>query len=121
MLKSVRKFFHSELPRIIVGAALFASALISDAIKAPVLPIVLYIIALLIVGFPVFVSAVRGIIRRDFLDEKLLMSVASIGALIIGEMTEGVAVMLFFLVGEYFEHRATRAARSSIKSLMEIP
>ncbi len=76
--------------------------------------------ALVLTGAPIFVDAIRGILRRDFLDEKLLMCVASVGAVIIGELTEGVAVMLFFLIGEYFEHRATRAARSSIRSLMEI-
>ena len=54
------------------------------------------------------------------MDEKFLMSVASIGAMIIGDMSEGVAVMLFFLLGEIFEKKAVRKSRSSIKSLMYI-
>lgn len=110
----------SELLRIITGLLLFASALVLDLCNVAILPTIIYILTLIIAGYPVFFDAVRGILRRDFLDEKFLMSIASIGAMIIGEMTEGAAVMLFFLVGEYFEHRATRAARSSIRSLMEI-
>ena len=120
MLKGIRKFFRSELPRILAGSSIFALALIFDTLKVAVLPTILYVLTLILVGFPVFAAAVRGIMRRDFLDEKLLMCAASIGAAVIGEMTEGVAVMLFFLIGEYFEHRATKAARSSIRSLMEI-
>ncbi|MBR2930786.1 MAG: cadmium-translocating P-type ATPase [Clostridia bacterium] len=84
------------------------------------MPIIIYIIDMILVGWPIFVDAIRGIIRGDVFDEKLLMLIASVGAMIIGERSEGVGVLLFFLVGEYFEHRATRAARSSIKSLMEI-
>ncbi|MBR7116140.1 MAG: cadmium-translocating P-type ATPase [Clostridia bacterium] len=110
----------SELLRIITGAVLFALALTLDLLKIEILPTVIYIITLILTGFPVFRDAIRGLLRRDFLDEKFLMCIASIGAMIIGEMTEGVAVMLFFLVGEYFEHKATRAARNSIRSLMEI-
>lgn len=120
MLGAVKRFFKSELPRIIVGLSLFVPALILEALNVEVLPTILYILALILTGAPIFVDAIRGILRRDFLDEKLLMCVASVGAVIIGEVTEGVAVMLFFLVGEYFEHRATRAARNSIKSLMDI-
>ena len=67
-----------------------------------------------------FIDAVRGILRRDLLDEKFLMSIASIGAMVVGECREGVAVMLFFLVGETFEHYAVRKSRASIRSLMDI-
>lgn len=71
-------------------------------------------------GGKVFVDAIKGILRRDLLDEKFLMSIASIGAMIVGEWSEGVAVMIFFLVGETFEHYAVRKSRSAIKSLMDI-
>ena len=120
IIPPIKAFMKSELPRIIVGAVLFALAILSDALSVPILPIILYIFALIVAGLPVFLGAVKGIMRRDFLDEKFLMCIASIGAMVIGEMTEGVAVMLFFLVGEWFEHRATHKARSSIKSLMQI-
>jgi Cd2+/Zn2+-exporting ATPase len=80
----------------------------------------LYIVALIISGGEVFFGAVKGILRRDLLDEKFLMSLASIGAMIVGEWSEGVAVMLFFLIGETFEHHAVRKSRSSIRALMDI-
>ena len=66
----------------------------------------LLVMALAVSGYAVFLGAARGVLRGDLLDEKFLMSLASIGAFIIGEATEGVAVMLFFLIGEYFEHKA---------------
>ena len=116
----VRSFFKSELKRIVVGLALFGAALLLGVFEFSILSTVFYILTIFIAGGPVFIDAARGILRRDFLDEKFLMCIASIGASVIGEMTEGAAVMLFFLIGQYFEHRATRAARSSIKSLMEI-
>ena len=116
----IRSFFKSEPQRIITGLALFVAALVLSALNLPILSTVFYILTILIAGAPVFIDAAKGILRRDFLDEKFLMCLASIGASVIGEMTEGAAVMLFFLVGQYFEHKATRAARSSIRSLMEI-
>ncbi len=80
----------------------------------------LFIAALVLVGWPVALDAVRGLLRRDLLDEKFLMCIASIGAMCIGEYTEAVAVMLFYSVGEYFQERAVKKARGSIRSLMEI-
>ena len=120
MKKKIRKLIKNELFGIITGAALFIPALVLERLKFNTGSLVLYILALLFAGFGVFHDALRGIMRRDLLDEKFLMTVASIGAMIIGERSEGVAVMLFFLVGEYFEHRAVAKSRRSIRSLMEI-
>lgn len=97
----------------LIGALLVAS--LSQAVS-----LALYIVALLAVGHPVMLDALRGILRKDLLDEKLLMCIASIGAMCIGEYTEAVAVMIFYSVGEYFEERAVKKARASIRSLMEI-
>ena len=120
MIKKLRKLIKNELFGIITGAALFIPALVLERLKFNTGSLVLYVLALLFAGFGVFYDALRGIMRRDLLDEKFLMTVASIGAMIIGERSEGVAVMLFFLVGEYFEHRAVAKSRRSIRSLMEI-
>ncbi len=120
MMKIFKAYLKNEPARIISGLALFLTALLLDVLNVEIVPLILYILALIVSGISVFLDAFRGILRRDFLDEKFLMSIASIGAMIIGEPTEGVAVMLFFLVGEYFEHRATKRARGSIRSLMEI-
>ncbi|MBQ8689286.1 MAG: cadmium-translocating P-type ATPase [Clostridia bacterium] len=126
-MKKVISLYKNGLVRIIAGLVFFIPAFILDRISASqpthtlyIIATLLYVIALLIVGIPVFLSAVRGIFRGDLLDEKFLMSIASIGAMIIGDMSEGVAVMLFFLVGEYFEHRAVAHSRKSIKALMSI-
>ncbi len=119
-MKKMFDFFQKELTRIIAGLVFFASAFIMEKLGAEYPALALYIVSLLTAGFPVFFDAVRGILRRDFLDEKFLMSIASIGAMIVGEWSEGCAVMLFFLVGEFFEHKAVAKSRKSIKELMDI-
>lgn len=117
-------FLKSELGRILLGAFLLLAAVITDYLTRmnsfSLTAHILYVSALLVSGAPVFIDAVKGILRRDLLDEKFLMSIASVGAMIIGEMSEGVAVMLFFLVGEYFEHKAVAKSRRSIRALMDI-
>ena len=120
MIEKLRKYYENEVVRLCVGIVFFVSGLVFDLCDVFVPSLVLFIIALLVSGAPVFLSAVRGILHRDLFDEKFLMSIASIGAMVIGDMSEGVAVMLFFLVGEIFEHKAVRRSRSSIKSLMKI-
>ena len=116
----MKKLIKNELFRIIAGLLFFIPGAILSHLGFAYISLGLLITALLIAGLPVFIGAVKGILRRDFLDEKFLMSIASIGAFIIGESTEGVAVMLFFLVGEYFEHKAVRKSRKSIKELLDI-
>ena len=120
MIKKLKKYAENDLIRLISGIVLYLSALVFDFFEFFVTSLVLYIVALLVAGAPVFISAIKGILRRDLFDEKFLMSIASVGAMIIGDMSEGVAVMLFFLVGEIFEHKAVRKSRNSIKSLMNI-
>lgn len=119
-MKKLLNFLKSDIARIIVSLIFFVSALIFEQKASGWGTLALYIVALLLSGGRVFVDAVRGILRRDLLDEKFLMSIASIGATIVGEWREGVAVMLFFLVGETFEHYAVRKSRASIRSLMDI-
>lgn len=118
--KLVRTFLKSYPIKIALGAALFVPALILNAVGIKYVALGLFIAALVVSGIGVFIDAVKGIMRRDFLDEKFLMTIASVGAMIIGEYAEGVAVMLFFQLGEWFEHISVRRSRSSIRSLMEI-
>ena len=120
MIEKLRRYYENEVLRLIFGVVFFFVAFIFDFSGFFITSVILYVIALIISGAPVFISAVRGILRRDLFDEKFLMSIASIGAMIIGDMSEGVAVMLFFLLGEIFEHKAVRKSRNSIKSLMNI-
>ncbi len=119
-MKRFLSFLKSDIGRIVTAAIFFISALIIEQTLSPYSSLVLYTAALLVSGCTVFIDAVRGIMRRDLLDEKFLMSIASIGAMIVGEWREGVAVMLFFLVGETFEHHAVRRSRASIRALMDI-
>ena len=116
----MKNLIKNELTRIILGLSFFIPGVILSHLGLAYASLGLLIVALFVSGLPVFIGAVKGIIRRDFLDEKFLMSIASIGAFVIGEATEGVAVMLFFLVGEYFEHKAVRKSRKSIKELLDI-
>lgn len=119
-MAKIKRFLLGDVAPIVFGALFFAAAIALESCSLDIPSLILYIAALLASGGRVFFSAVRGIIRLDFLDEKFLMSIASIGAMIVGERHEGVAVMLFFLVGEAFEHAAVRRSRSSIKALMDI-
>ena len=76
--------------------------------------------AYLLVGYGVVKSAVKNILRGEFFDEKFLMSVASLGAVCIGQLPEAVAIMLFYQIGERFEDYAVDKSEKSINALMEI-
>lgn len=116
----MKKYIENPIVRIAVSAVLLVIAILLESFEIIIPSIIIYILALLTAGLDVFISAVRGIFRGDLLDEKFLMSIAAIGAMILGEYNEGVAVMLFFLIGETFEKTAVKKSRKSIKSLMEI-
>ena len=79
-----------------------------------------YVAAYLPVGWPVAMRAFRAIRRADFFTEFFLMSLATMGAFAIGEYPEGVAVMLFYAIGELFQDAAVNRARRSIKALLDI-
>lgn len=91
------------------------------------LSFVLFLIPYLIAGYDVLARSVRGICKGDFLDENLLMSIATIGAFALvlfpeadPHMAEGAAVMIFYQIGEWFQDYAVNRSRSSIQSLMSI-
>lgn len=79
-----------------------------------------YLVAYYPVGFPVMQEAWEAIIRKDFFTEFTLMVLATIGAFAIGEYPEGVAVMLFYAVGELFQSAAVNKAKNNIKALLDI-
>ena len=81
--------------------------------------IVWYAIAYLPVGLPVLREAYESIVKGDIFSEFFLMCIATIGAFAIGEYPEGVAVMLFYTIGETFQGMAVNRAKSSIKSLLD--
>lgn len=79
-----------------------------------------YFLAYLPVGYPVLMLGVKNILKGNFFTEFFLMSIATIGAFLIGEYPEGVAVMLFYGVGEMFQESAVKNARSHIKALLDV-
>lgn len=119
MKKKIKSIVSHPLAPVFSSMLVLIAALLLQPISFAA-ALCLFIAALGLVGWPVALDAVRGLLRRDLLDEKFLMCIASIGAMCIGEYTEAVAVMLFYSVGEYFQERAVKKARSSIRSLMEI-
>ncbi len=111
-----------EVLKIGISALLLACGLVLPKIFS--LPswaeLLVFLCSLAVVGLDVYISALKNIFSGEFLDEKFLMAIASLGAFIIGEYSEGVAVMLFYAVGEFFERKAVGRSRNSIKALMQI-
>lgn len=108
-----------RLWRIIIGATVLATAVLLS-LNNEWLQIALFIISYIIVGGDVVKRAVKNIFKGQVFDENFLMSIATIGAFFIGEYPEGVAVMLFYQVGELFQSYAVGKSRKSIASLMDI-
>lgn len=110
------------LYKIIVSFALF---LLGDlpgkffSLPTPVTFLV-FLVSYLLVGCPVLMKAGRNILKGQVFDENFLMTLATIGAFIIGEYPEGVAVMIFYQIGELFEKVAVGKSRQSISDLMDI-
>ena len=118
-----------KLIRIIVGAVLLAvAALVEHTVQLPVWQMLLiYLVPYLVVGYDVVGEAIEGICHGEVFDEDFLMFVATVGAMCIGflpgaepQFAEAVFVMLFFQVGELFEHYAEHRSRRSIRALMDI-
>lgn len=107
--------------RLIAGAVFYAIGIIVALCKAP-LPVELafLIIAYIILGGDVVIKAVKNIAKGRVFDENFLMSLSTIGAFLIGEYPEAVAVMLFYQVGEFFQSMAVKRSRKSIADLMDI-
>ena len=80
----------------------------------------LYMIPYLVIGYDILKKAIKGILNRQVFDENFLMAVATIGAIALGEYKEGVAVMLFYQIGELFQSYAVGKSRRNISDLMDI-
>lgn len=82
--------------------------------------LVYYLTLYIIIGHKVLIKMVQNIQRGNIFDENFLMSIATLGAFLLGEFPEAVAVMLFYQIGEYFQDKATSQSRQSIAQLMDI-
>ena len=96
---------------LIIGIPLYAAGLITDIT-------IIIIAAYVIIGYDVLKSAIKNIINGDFFDENFLMSIATIGAILVGQYSEAVGVMLFYGIGELFQDYAVDKSRESISNLM---
>jgi len=105
-----------KIKRILISLVLFILAL--TYLKA--FNIYIMLISYIIISYDILYKALKNIKKGSFLDETFLMSIASIGAFIIGSASEGVAVMLFYQIGETFEHYAVNKSKKSIKSLLSL-
>ena len=81
---------------------------------------VLFLVPYLVIGYDILLKAVKGIRNRQPFDENFLMAVATVGAMLLGEYMEGVAVMLFYQIGELFQSYAVGKSRRNISELMDI-
>ena len=110
---------NSSLAAIIVGAIVMVLAeftnLVPDKYMTPLL-----IVTFIVLGWRIVWAAVKNGMKGKFFDENFLMSIATIGALIIGEYAEAVGVMLFFQVGIYFEERATERSRNAVMDAVDL-
>ena len=86
----------------------------------PIVRFLLFLIPYFTVGYDILRKAWKGILNHQVFDECFLMAVATIGAMILGEYSEGVAVMLFYQIGELFQSIAVGKSRRSISELMDI-
>ena len=103
---------------IIISAILFAVALFLK--MSQTIQLILMLIAYILFGKDTVLKAVKNVEKGDFFDENFLMTVATLGAIIIGEYPEAVAVMLFYEVGELFQSYAINKSRKSIADMMDI-
>ena len=106
------------LARIIVSSMLLAVAIFlpfKSWLRAAV-----FMIPYFIIGYDILKKAIKGIFRGQAFDENFLMGIATVGAILLGEYVEGVAVMLFYQVGELFQSYAVGKSRRNIKQLMDI-
>ena len=112
-----------NLVRILVASAMMVALHFAPA--RGLLRFALYLVPYLVVGYDILIKAVKGLVRRRPFDECLLMAVATVGAMALavyedGDYAEGIAVMLFYQVGEWFQSYAVGKSRRSVSALMDI-
>lgn len=108
----------TEIIKLIIGGILFVLPIVLKL--EGILRLLVFGLSYLIVGYEVILNAIRNVFRGDPFDENFLMTVASIGAFIIGEYPEGAAVMIFYQLGELLQGMAVNYSRKSISSLINI-
>ena len=103
----------------IIGIIIFLMAYFIPNIKFN-LKIGMYVVSYVLIGFDIFKKAIKHLFKKDMFDENLLMSIATIGALFIGEYIEGIAVLLLYKIGEALQDRAVDKSKEKIKNAIDI-
>ena len=110
-----------ELPLLLLGAGLFVAGILVDLLlKNQWFSLPVFVAAYLVLGWEVLLTAGKNIVKGRVFDENFLMSIATLGAFAIGEFPEAVGVMLFYRLGEYFEHKAVARSRSQIMAAVDL-
>ena len=115
----MNKKMKKQLYRIIISGILLLFSILVD-INVKYINSIIFIVVYLIIGYDILLKALRNIKRGKIFDENFLMSIATVGALCIGNLPEAVSVMLFYQVGELFQSYAVNKSRKSVASLMDI-
>ncbi len=110
---------QKRLVKTLIGAAVYVAA-IATRVEGSLYSLGAFLAAYFIIGGDVLWRAIRNILRGKVFDENFLMSLATVGAFIVGDFAEAVAVMLFYQVGELFQDYAVDQSRKSIAGLMDI-
>ena len=106
------------LKRILAASVLF---LIYELVPMPeLMQLVLFFVTYFLIGYDILLKAFKGIKNRQVFDENFLMAIATVGAILLGEFSEGTAVMLFYQIGEWFQSYAVGKSRKNICALMDI-
>ena len=105
---------------LLVGAGLFAVGVVLNALNLPIAAIPAFLLAYIILGREVLADAWKNLTKGHVFDENFLMSIATLGALLIQEWPEAVGVMLFYRIGEYFEEKAVERSRSQIMEAVDL-
>ena len=109
-----------EKKQLIAGILAFVAALLAQTIGMNPVAMICFVVAYVILGRNVVKTALKNLTKGHVMDENFLMSLATIGAFLIGEFPEAAGVMLFYRVGEYFEHKAVERSRSQIMEAVDL-
>ena len=116
-----KKEINKDLIKIIIGVFVYAFGIYEMAVgNTGTFGVVVFLAAYILIGGDVLLKAAKNLFRGQVMDENFLMSIATIGAVAIGEYSEAVGVMLFYKIGEYLQQKAVGQSRKSISALMEI-
>ena len=113
----MKKIFNTDLKRIILATILFIISMIT---KIEETSLALTVIAYVVISYEIYIHAINHLKEKKFLDENILMIIATICAFIIGSYHEAVMVMLLFEIGEYFSHLAVHKSKKSITKLLDL-